>query len=453
MDRHYFKYFLPLAIISLGLSYRLYQLTHVPFDFDQVQIAQAADRILSGDFTLIGPRTGPASMFTGPLIYYLTAGFGLVLPVHYALVTTTGFISLVTGLGLFLLSRKYLSHKYALVITSLWAFSPLLINLDRIPWNPNLSVLAAALVFFPSLKIPQGLKINDLLVVSLGVFLGYQAHFSGFLLLPLFGLAYLIYAPKRKLISLILPSLALVATLTPTILFDFRHNWLNSRGLLSLLSNNDQVSNSNLFPMIWEKLHIAISVLGATLLNQNSSSLILITGMGVFVSWLYIQYQQTKYSRLFTGLGWLVIVSLSFALYRESTPEYYFLILMPFFLFLIADVLIKNLKNKQIIWILVVLGLHAAFLTYNNYHLNSGLNLKTQLATVSALEQISQETPISRVEYDMEFTKDLGLKYFLDKKALTLDDSGSPAWIIHPATLDRNYTVAVSADTVIWVEP
>ncbi len=62
-----------LLIVAAGLFLRwLYPLDRL-FEFDQNQIAVFAKQIIDKNFTLIGPRTGPAQFFTGPLIYYLGA--------------------------------------------------------------------------------------------------------------------------------------------------------------------------------------------------------------------------------------------------------------------------------------------------------------------------------------------------------------------------------------------
>ena len=54
------------AVIIAGAFFRAYMPEAYIFGFDQVQILTNAEAITNGDLTLIGPRTGPADMFTGP---------------------------------------------------------------------------------------------------------------------------------------------------------------------------------------------------------------------------------------------------------------------------------------------------------------------------------------------------------------------------------------------------
>lgn len=140
-----------IFIICFGLFLRTHNWRQYPFNFDQVQIANASTQILLGKPTLIGPRTGPAEMFTGPLIYYLAAVISVFVEDHIAVIIVAVFLSLVTGLTILCLGKFYFGNNEAIILTSLWAFSPFLVHIDRIPWNPNLSVLAAVLVLFPLL--------------------------------------------------------------------------------------------------------------------------------------------------------------------------------------------------------------------------------------------------------------------------------------------------------------
>lgn len=445
--------FLSVAILLvLGLSLRLYQPTHIVFDFDQVQIASAADTIVQGDPTLIGPRTGPAPMFTGPLIYYLAAAFTLVMPSYFALIITSASISLVTGLCLYLLGRHYGSTKLGLISLVLWSLSPLLIHLDRIPWNPNLSILAAALVFFPSLRLSR-FTWTDSLVVACGVFLGYQAHFSALLLLPIFTLSMLLLSPKSSWIKLLTPLLGLGLTLLPTLIFDLRNDWLNTKGLLGLLGNDSQVSNFMFTSRIWHKLTITVETWGSLLLNQSSKPVIAIVGwLGALGSLYLLLIQRSKAELKLVMIWWAMVVGL-FSFYRQDTPEYYFLILVPSFLYLTGKLWLHYITTNWTSLLILALVVQGLWLTHLNYGKNQGLNLRTQLQVIEQLHQIKLNQPLSGIYYEMEFTRDLGLRYLLTKRPLNFIDGGKLAWIVHPSGSGTKSSVAVSTDTTIWLDP
>lgn len=280
-----------LAIVG-GLLLRAYQPLNTPFAFDQVQIAQAADEIRAGDLTFIGPRTGPAAMFTGPLIYYVAAGFAMILLTPQAVVAAALFFALLTGAFIGWLSTIYLGKKTGLIFTVLWAFSPFIIGLYKIAWNPNIMILAAALIFLPLLRESR-LNWKDSLFILGGAFLGYQAHFSGFLLIPLLVLSLLIRylwrvdSLLRICLNVVIAGVGLVTSMLPTLLFDYRNDWLNARGFLSLLQNRDQVSDYQIVSRMIEKLLIVLETAGKIVLGSTPGfALLVVVGLsliGLFV--------------------------------------------------------------------------------------------------------------------------------------------------------------------------
>ncbi len=100
MTKHYQAILIFLGLLLLGVFFRTYQPGWNPFGFDQVQILENAQQIKQGDFTLIGPRTGPGNMFTGPLIYYLTACLMFILPSPWTIVGTSVLIAAASGVAL-----------------------------------------------------------------------------------------------------------------------------------------------------------------------------------------------------------------------------------------------------------------------------------------------------------------------------------------------------------------
>ena len=206
------KYLLILFLI-IGILFRSYAWQAFSLSFDQVQILTNAEKIISGKLTLIGPRTGPANTFTGPLIYYLAALLIALFGSIKTAVLLPIILSTVTGLILYYLSIQYLDKKTALFSFIIWSISPLLINLDRILWNPNLSLMAFAFVFYPLIFAKKINKV-DLLLIALGSFLSYQAHFSAFLLpVIVFLITIIDHRPKKLFFASLI---GLIISLPPT---------------------------------------------------------------------------------------------------------------------------------------------------------------------------------------------------------------------------------------------
>jgi len=411
-------YLLVIALLLLGLALRLYQPFHTPFGFDQVQILEAAERIQQGSVSLIGPRTGPASMFTGPLIYYVTALFGFIFPLYWALVISAAFFSVCTGIAIWYLSRTYLKPEFALAMLAIWAASPFLISLDKIVWNPNLMVVAAAFAFFPLLKT-KSLNYLDAIFLAVGVFLGYQAHFSGLLLLPFISVGLFIRVIQRidplvkSGIIFFVAVLGFIASITPTIIFDVRHDYLNLKGFLSLSQNSDQVSKYLAIVRFPEKVFIVFETAGKVLFLGGTAALVCVSGLTFFIGWLYQNKESIMSHLVLIPAFWIGFVTVLFSFYRESTPEYYFLLLVPVFMYLIVSVLVAFVSkfNQRVLFFVFLM--YGAVFTFWEYGTSSSFDLQAQLETVSEIQEIKEKNEVTALQFDIKPIETIGIKYLL----------------------------------------
>jgi hypothetical protein len=439
-----------VLLLIWGTALRFVYFTSSPFGFDQIQIADNAARIAGGDISLIGPRTGPAEMFTGPLIYYLAAPLTFLFSPAVSTLFTAAVISLITGLTLYFLSKRYLDQNYSLLITVIYFFSPLLIHFDRISWNPNLTVLSASLVFFPLLK-REKLHLIDIAVVTVGVFLGYQAHFSGLLLLPLATLCLIM---RREYKRIPIPIGGFILSIAPTILFDLRNEWLNYRGLVSLLTNKDHVASYMILPRLGQKGFIIVETAGKLFFEQNLPILVFMSGFLFLILFIYSYRKKSEREhnqRLINfSLVWIIVTLLFFALYRLSTPEYYFFILLPVLFLITARVfLFLQISPRHLV---LPLGIYASLFTHVNYADKQGLTYGNQENTVKEVITLTQFHSIKRIVYDMETVDTLGIKYLLAQKNIEFQEEGADIHISYPQPSDLFSTVRVGGISV-WLDP
>jgi len=263
--------YLFFIFLIIALTFRSYHWPSSVFGFDQVQILTNAEQIIAGKLTLIGPRTGPADTFTGPAIYYLTAISLLLVSPTQAVILLPLLLSAATGLIIYYLSKCYLGKKTASVATAIWAISPILLNLDRIFWNPNLSLMAFALVVIPLFSSKKVQKI-DLYLIALGSFLAYQAHFSAFLLIPAVLLTILIN--KRPKIIFLASLSGLAISLLPTLLFDLRHNFLNIKGIWDFINHESGGFDTDIFLQnFYLNLRLTLDIFARLLYHGKNSSI------------------------------------------------------------------------------------------------------------------------------------------------------------------------------------
>lgn len=437
-------------ILLIGMMVRAILPDKMTFGFDQIQIARAGSEIASGNLALVGPRTGPANMFTGPLIYYFSGFFNLFVESHYAVYLTMLSISFLTGLALLYLSKLYLSQKEQLVILIIWACSPLMILFDQIPWNPNLAILSSSLVFFPLLKQKSQLGIKDLLFIFTGVFLGYQAHFSGLLLMPIAFLTVLLFF-KPKLLALSTIVVAFILSFVPTFLFDYRNDWLNSRGFWMLISNKDRVASYLFSDRLMNKIYIVIETLGKVIFQSNSSLLILATGVLILGFYIFSCFKDKDLRLLKKVMIWLIAIPVAYAFYREQTPEYYFLILIPVFLHLISRTVIRGLSPYQqnvFLIFFVIIGISTSL---KNVQGKQDFQLGAQLETLKYLQSYANTNPISQIIFDMDEVDALGIKYLMENKQVKLSQPGALIHIIYP-TGNNFVTERISPSVGIWLD-
>lgn len=242
-------------ILAIAAYLRFYQIEgFMTFLGDQGRDAIVVKRIVTFEhFPAIGAPSSVGQIYLGPFYYYLISPFLLIFNFNPA------------GLGigvaiLSILALIYIAYEmyqeYGGLITavfvSLMTFSFSLIELSRFSWNPNLLPYFSfiALYFFYKWIIGK----SWLHAVLFGSFLAFafQLHYLTLLIfLPIGG--YYIYTfikLKDKFSFLKQTVLAVGAFIffsVPLILFDLRHNFLNSKNFLALFTENKIASDSPYF--------------------------------------------------------------------------------------------------------------------------------------------------------------------------------------------------------------
>lgn len=443
-----------LIVIILALFVRLYQFQNYSLEFDQVQILENANKIKQGDFTLIGPRTGPAQMFTGPLVYYICAFFSLFFSSPWSIIPTAISVSLFSGICLYFLLQRYSKDpNFQKTYFLLWALSPFIVFIDRNPWNPIISISASFLVFFPLLKIirTQKFKLLDLLLISFGVFLSYQAHFSGFLFIPIifFTCLFFISNFKTKLLVSISSLFSLLISLLPTIIFDLRNNFLNLNGLFKFSQEKVDPDQNVLFTRLFLNILDTIKNLGSFIFFRNSNILIIITGLVLFAFFFYQQRKLTKTisKDFFFIIFWIILIPLIYVFYRHSIPEYYYVIQFPPLIYIISQL---ASQIKKIYLLIIPLCVYLISINLSYFYNHQGMTINNQLKINNYLNSISQEHGIKQVIYDMEIPFDTGLRFLT--KDLIYAKEGKIVHLIYPYHASDFKTISYG-DIALWIDP
>lgn len=432
---------LVVGLFCLGLVVRTELPGMYSFGFDQVQMVQHGQSIAQGDLELIGPRAGPTQFFTGPLPYYLMAVGWLVMQSPYAQVVYIGGVFAMTFVAsAWLVTRYQVSPKIAFIALTLLSVSPFLVALERNAWNPNLLFLAAALSLWPLLLRTPGTPIKwwELLTVFIGGVLGYQAHFSGTLLpILVFVVAVAQGISQRRTGHRVgLPGwvsrwaassvFGLLISLLPTVLFDLRNQFLNAKGVWLFLTTPSPVMTEvlplpqripNILLVMWE-------LTGRLWLNGNMLELCILLGCLAWVGW----WQSASHTRWGIGAA-LIATWVILSGYHGGTPEYYFLLLSPVWVYMWAELgrvlwrRLQFLSDFYIHWRRLAPTFAAVTMFSFFFYLSfvnraesksaAGMRLSHQLEAAEHTRQLLAKDGRHELVYDLEPVDQYGMKYLL----------------------------------------
>lgn len=213
--------FMFLLLVMIGAFFvRTYNFNDwLYFKMDQSRDAFLIDNVKQngpGYLPLLGARAGATDvgegfLRLGPIFYYFQYLSALIFNSTEPPVMAYPdlFFSMAAILLLYFFARLYFSRKHSLMITSMYAFSFIIIQYSRFAWNPNSLQFFLLFSFYGLLKFfreeNSRKKYLWLTLWILGIVIGSQLHFFGFFGLVgisgLFTLLKMEVWKKEKLLS------------------------------------------------------------------------------------------------------------------------------------------------------------------------------------------------------------------------------------------------------------
>ncbi len=420
MKRFYLICF--IALIAIVAFLRLYRFEgFVTFLGDQGRDAIIVKRILTLEhLPAIGAPSSVGQVYLGPFYYYLIAPFLLIFNFNpVGLAYGVAFLSII-GISLSLLIiRKETNLFITLFFGLLLAFSFPLIELARFSWNPNLLPFFAFLTIYFYYRWITKLKAKDSILFGTFFAFSFQLHYLAFFMFPTFTFFYIyqMWKSKKKRRLLVQTSFAFLSFLffaSPLIIFDFRHNFLNSKNFLALLQTGGITSGSAYNFRLIDTIQFFITHSTQISLNQISavSILLLVLVLGLVII--------KKYSSLFAGihLANIIFYLLGFALLQSPRHLHYFGPVYVSFYLLISYLLlpIRDKILQTVIGALLLVG----FISLNApryYFLTENPNNQIGHSRIVAdfLLQKTQGKPFNIATWPVEFGEDPYL-YFMEIK-------------------------------------
>ncbi|PIS09412.1 hypothetical protein COT75_01900 [Candidatus Beckwithbacteria bacterium CG10_big_fil_rev_8_21_14_0_10_34_10] len=287
--------------------------------------------ILNGkNFPFIGPSTSIGELYLGPIYYYFIAPFAWVFkmnPVGPAVFVA--LLGILTVPLLFYLCKRMFNITTAFFASFLYTFSPIVVKFSRSSWNPNpmpFFVLSLILSLFYWQKTEKS-KFLYLAIICFAIML--QLHYMVIILIPflIFSVCYLNRGLKSKK-PLLIGGLIFLLLLSPLILFDLKHGFINYKGFIEIYRTR-AVSGFSLYGVLShsrDRLRQLFSLFfGFTEREGKNNLMVIIT---LLIS-LFTFKKHKKLTR-FLIYGFFFWALLSLGLYWKSVFEHYLTFLFPF---------------------------------------------------------------------------------------------------------------------------
>lgn len=411
------KYLL-ILLLGLGFALRVWRLRELMgFDYDQEVAAQVVERIRSGDLTLIGQETSTPGIFIAPGYYYFLAGFSWLFrgdPVSAGVMVS--LISILTMIVLFLLVRERHNTRAALFALAIYATSARINFYDRTTAPSNPLLFASVLSLYLLRLIRRGATWATPVLTVIVAFAVLHLHPSAVGLIPLILVLWKLWRLPRPTREQTMQGVALALLVaSPLILFELRHQFLISKNLLATLGTKGDQAYAAPFKLLL-LLRVQFELL---------ASLIAVGKAAVFpaLTILIVWSKRASDDKAFL-ISWLLLPPLVLSFWTRHIPEYYLLISLPAWIFILASLISQtwNRPARGLAIILVSLIVAPNLLAVSRQ--SNPLGLKNKMAAIEYISRTSGGQ--AAVSFDTDLGQDSGFRYLAASSGLRLADDDHP---------------------------
>lgn len=242
-----------ITLILIASFLRLYNLGgFITFLGDQGRDASIVRNIITfKHFPAIGAPSSVGQIYLGPFYYYLIAPWLLIFNFNpVGLGYGVALMSIAGLVASYWIIRKEFNEIIAITFLAIITFSFTLVNLSRFSWNPNLlPIFSFMTLYFFYL---WGVRKKALYAALFGSLfaLTVQLHHLALLLFGPITIMFLYElfrtSEKKKLLLQLIPTIGgFLFFSSPLIIFDLRHNFLNTKSFITLFSSGNVVSEGS----------------------------------------------------------------------------------------------------------------------------------------------------------------------------------------------------------------
>jgi 4-amino-4-deoxy-L-arabinose transferase-like glycosyltransferase len=365
------------------------------------------------DPVFIGPVTSVGNMYLGPLYYYFMLPFLMLsYPNPAGPAYAVAILGVITVWLMYKLGKDLVGEKAALVGALLMAISATAIQYTRFSWNPNpepfVSLIMVWLTWYAWKHKPVAW-----IGVAVCVAILMQLHYVTLLTVAGAGLIWLwqikdtLWNDKNRKLKLpaklqklwpqlgatLIGALIVILSLTPLVLFDSRHGWLNAINFTKLFTEENsfkvtaEVSTLTKITETLKETHgRALHVFFEFTLGENRqlNTLFLVIFLIVLGVGLWKNRRQDL-SGLWVLLSFAAMGVLGTAFYQHTIFDHYIAFLFPMSFLLLAWVIVQLWQVKILGPILVI-----AWLGWFNWRNIPKWPIQSQGWTIFDMERTAQ---------------------------------------------------------------
>ena len=431
-------------ILLIGLFFRSYQVVE-RFEFahdGDLYSWIVKDVVVNHHSRLIGQLTSAPGIFIGSLFYYLLIPFFLLSNMDPIGVVLLGiFVGIFTILSYYFTLSKLFNRSVGIFAAFLQAVLIPTIGFDR--WIvPTLPTKLWAIWYLYSLIMISRGNFSTLPILGILIGLIWQIHLALFPALLALPVALFLSHKKPPLKQMLFFLATFFITSTPLILFEMRHNFMQSLSLTANLTEGGVGENG--FPKLIQVLNMVAkntsSLLQPYSLPENMRLLFLF--LIVALTFILIKNKLLKVGEVIILLAWFLGVVSFFSFSHTSISEYYFSNLEIIFITIISLLLTLLVKSSKLGLILIVTLLFIVFI--KNFFFFISLNTYNvgyvdRKATVDFIAQDanSRAFPCFGITYITKVGDNVGFRYFLYLKNQHL---------VHPSLNVPVYNIVIPSE-------
>lgn len=352
------SHYIFIAILLIALFLRLYRIQDLTtFGRDQgIDFLTVREMVLFHKWTLIGIKTSIGEFFQGPVYLYMLYPSFLLLKLNpIAGPLTAVIVSFFTLCVVYVTGIKFFSKNAALISSSLFAVSPLFVMYGNSPLYQHFLPLFIVLSIFLFLYLEKKKKISIAFFLGVSVGIGIELHLLNIILAVSLFLVVVVKKYGLKVISGYL--FGILFGVSPTILFEIRHQFLNthlflgqfqggsSHGLSLLAIPHQMINGASMF------LGGGIPVVGAFIL---------------IISIIFLLFIKNKKDKSLINLRDLLIITFIVSVVmtvKFSAFEPHYLLPLWILLLVFLPVCLENLPVKNVRKVIVILLLFVGLQT------------------------------------------------------------------------------------------